>query len=63
MASSGSPLLVVDTDGRVRAVNAVQLINDTTGVAYTPLVGDSVDPDGNGVYTSPTSPTPATPTC
>ncbi|MFL6035351.1 MAG: beta strand repeat-containing protein, partial [Gaiellaceae bacterium] len=59
--TNGNPLLVVGADGRVKAINAVQLLRDaTTAVAgctapsaatYTPSLGDCVDPDGNGSYT------------
>ena len=45
------------TDGKVKAINALQLLDDSAGcdqapgAAYTPGVGDSVDADGNGSYT------------
>ena len=47
----GSPFLEVGTDGKVLAVNNVQLIDGFTGVVYTPRVGDSVDHDNVGYYT------------
>ena len=63
--TNGNPLLVVGADGKVKAVNAVQLVNDDpnasnpvapdcerpSGTIYTPGLGKCVDPDGNGSYT------------
>ena len=47
----GNPLLVVDANGKVVAINDVQLIDSVTHLAYTPGIGDSVDPHGDGSYT------------
>jgi hypothetical protein len=41
----GQPLLVVDSSGIIRAINAVKLNGGST-----PAVGTPVDPDGDGVY-------------
>ena len=58
---AGGYLLAVDGQGIVRAVRNVQLVCDEVGPAghpctavdkvYTPSIGASVDPDGNGSYT------------
>ena len=47
----GSPLLVVDDGGIVRAVDDGRKLINAGGAAYTPGVGDLVDPDGDGLYT------------